>query len=127
MSVVDDVGKIAGLIKKIGDVELYKQILTLETEVMELTREKRLADEKVEELERALKFKENLSFDAPFCWLKGDSTPYCAGCWEEKHKAVHVVLYNENSHGAFFNCPVCKHQYDVRPPAWFNLSSTHRQ
>ena len=38
MSVVEDVGKIAELIKKIGDIELYKKILTLETEVIELTR-----------------------------------------------------------------------------------------
>jgi hypothetical protein len=51
VGVVEDVGKIAELIKKIGDIDLYKKILALETEVMELTRDKRRADDRIEELE----------------------------------------------------------------------------
>jgi hypothetical protein len=40
---------------------------------------------KVEELERALRFKDDLKFKEPFYYLEGDKTPYCPVCWEDEH------------------------------------------
>jgi len=71
MGVVENMKDVADLIKKIGDIELNRKILTLETEVLDLTRDKRRADEKVEELERALKFKNELKFKDPYYWREG--------------------------------------------------------
>jgi len=105
MSVVDDVGKIAELIKKIGDMELYKKILDLETEVRELTRDKRRSDDKVEELERTLKIKGELVFRENHYYLKNDEKedgPFCSSCWDRDGKLIriHNTVYG-------INCPVC--------------------
>lgn len=83
MGAVENVKEIADLIGKFHDIELNRRILKLEEEVLDPTRDKRRAEEKVEELERALKFKAELKFKEPFYWLEGDKTPYCPVCWED--------------------------------------------
>jgi hypothetical protein len=50
MGVVENMKDVAELIKKLGDIGLNRRILNLENEVLDLAREKRRADEKVEEL-----------------------------------------------------------------------------
>jgi hypothetical protein len=111
MGIIEDVGNIAELIKKIGDMELYKQILTLETEVRELTRDKRRSDDKVEELERTLKLQKELVFKTPFYYLGDDPAPYCPGCWESKRLGVHLVRAIIPGFGVQMECPSCKHHY----------------
>jgi hypothetical protein len=108
MGVVENMKEMADLIKKLGDIELNRKVLTLETEVLDLTREKRRAEEKVEELERTLRFKGDLKFKEPFYWLGDDQTPYCPVCWEDKHKALHVHYSHANNHGQYWACPNCK-------------------
>jgi len=109
MGIVENVKDIAELIKKFGDIELNRKILTLETEVLDLTRENRRAAEKVEQLERALQFKEQLTFRTPFYYRDGDSEPYCSGCWESKRLAIHVATHPINL--GLHQCPACKHVY----------------
>src|SRR5258708_19138291 len=90
MGAAEYVKDVAEFVKKFNDIELNRRILKLEEEVIDLTREKRRADEKVEELERALRFRGELVFKEPFYYLEGDSTPYCPACWEAKRSAVHL-------------------------------------
>jgi hypothetical protein len=126
MGIIENAKDVAALVKGIGDMDLYKKILALEMEIMELTRDKARSDGRIEELERMLHFKENLTFDAPFYWRAGDKAPYCPGCWDERHKAVRVVVRVENDNGVWFDCPVCKHEYRMRPIPWQNLQNEHR-
>jgi hypothetical protein len=49
MGIVENIKDAADLAKKIGDIELYRKIVHLEGEVMDLTRDKRQADLKIEE------------------------------------------------------------------------------
>lgn len=123
MGVVENMKEVADIIKKLGDIELNRKILTLETEVLDLTREKRRAEERAEELERTLNLRANLVFDPPFYWLEGDQTPFCPSCWEDRHKAVHVVLVFDNPPYARLDCPVCKHEYGMTSVRWYNVSS----
>src|ERR1700704_2125390 len=117
MGVVENLKDVADLVKKAGEIELYKKISAAEDEVRELTREKRRFEDRVEELERVLRFKEEIVFRAPFYYLKeGDQTPYCAACWEtaSSRQAVHVVLQFDNEEQTAWVCPTCKHGYHVR-------------
>ncbi|MBZ5540398.1 MAG: hypothetical protein LAN61_07755 [Acidobacteriia bacterium] len=104
--------EMADLIKKLGDIELNRKILTLETEVLDLTRDKRRVEEKVEELERTLKQRQTLYFFEPFYWLKEDTTPYCPSCWETKMTAVHVLFEYDTAVRSNWSCPSCKHKYE---------------
>jgi hypothetical protein len=114
MGVIDDATELVGLIKKVGDADLYRRIVKLEGEVIELTRSNRNSEEKIVEMERALKFSKELTFKAPFYWLDGDNNPYCAGCWDSKHLAIHVTDSWDPVRYSHKECPACKHHYAAR-------------
>jgi len=116
MGVLDNMKDVADLIKKAGDIELYKKIVAAEDEVRELTRENRRLEDRALELEEAVRFKDAIEFKAPFYYLKeGDQTPFCPSCWEEKEKRpVHVVLIFGHEGGrSRWDCPVCKNTFMV--------------
>jgi rubrerythrin len=112
MGVVENMKDVADLVRKFNDIELNRRILKLEEEVLDLSRDKRRAEEKIEELERALKFKGELTFKDPYYWLEGDKSPYCAGCWDSKHLAVRVVTVTHPMLHNQKQCPSCKHVYE---------------
>jgi hypothetical protein len=78
MSIIDNAKEIADLVKKMGDIELYRKIVALEGEVIDLTREKRGLEEKLFELERSVELRRSLTFKEPFYFEENDTTPYCA-------------------------------------------------
>ena len=125
MGVVENLKEIADLVKKAGEIDLYKKISAAEDEVREVTREKRRLEDRLEELERALRFKEETVFKAPFCYLKeGDQTPYCPHCVEKSGHAIHVVLQFDRPEGTRWDCPACKQLYLFEKPG-LNRQPTH--
>ena len=112
MGAVENIKEVADLVKKFNDIELNRRILKLEEEVIDLTRDKRRADDKVEELQRSLKFKSELKFKDPYYWLEGDLSPYCPGCWDAKRVPVHVVTVKHPMLQDQKQCPSCKHVYE---------------
>jgi hypothetical protein len=117
MGAAEYVKDVAEFVKKFNDIELNRRILKLEEEVIDLTRDKRRADEKVEELERALKFSKELVLKDGFYWLEGDTTGFCTACWDAKHLAVHVKRLPLPVEHHRFQCPHCKALYANRNAA----------
>jgi|SRR5712664_20323 len=114
MGVLDEMKEIGDLIKKAGDIDLYRRIVKLEGEVTDLTREKRRAEERIEEQERALKFSKVLVLKDGFYWAEGDNTAFCTACWDAKHLAVHVTRLPLPVGNCRFQCPHCKALYALR-------------
>ena len=114
MGAAEYVKDVAEFVKKFNDIELNRRILKLEEEVIDLTRDKRRADEKIEQLELQLKFRGTLIFNEPFYWINGDKVPFCPTCWEGNKQAVHVIYSHSNNNGEWWNCNVCKTQYNTR-------------
>ena len=115
MGAVENIKEVADLVKKFNDIELNRRILNLENEVLDLSRERRRAEERVEELERALKLNAQLVFKAPFYYLEGDVMPYCPGCWESRKLAIHLHRVRlPLPMGDCLQCPACKHNYRAR-------------
>lgn len=115
MGAVENVREFSEFVKKFNDIELNRRILNLENEVLDLSRDKRRAEEKVEELERTLKLQKELTFRAPFYYLEGDAAPYCPGCWESKRVAIHLHRTRlPLPVGDCMQCPTCKHNYRAR-------------
>jgi hypothetical protein len=112
MGLLDEMKEVGDLIKKAGDIDLYRRIVKLEGEVTELTRDKRRGEDRIEELERALKFKNELKFEDPYYWLDGDPAPYCPACWSGKRQATHIVTVREQLKYDKHQCPSCKHIFD---------------
>ena len=111
MGAVENIKEVADLVKKFNDIDLNRRIVTLEGEVMDLTRDKRRAEERIEELELALRFKGELKFKNGFYWAQGDDGPYCVGCWDSKKAANRVVRILVHNIGSQLQCPVCRHDY----------------
>src|SRR5437667_557533 len=60
MGILDSAKEIADLVKKIGDIELYRKIVELEGQLIELTREKREFEERCDRFEKQLAFSKTL-------------------------------------------------------------------
>jgi len=114
MGVIENMKEVADLVKKVGDIDLNRKLVNLEGEVLDLTRDKRRLESKVEELEGILRLRKSLTFSEPFYAAERDEVPYCPSCWESKDKAVHlVVAFNTTTEGRW-DCPSCKHIYLIR-------------
>ncbi len=114
MGILDEMKEIGDLIRKAGDIELYRRIVKLEGEVADLTREKRRGEERIEELERALKFSKQLVLKDGFYWVEGDDTPFCTACWDAKRLAIRIKRLPLPVHHHRFQCPHCETLYSHR-------------
>ncbi len=116
MGLIENVKDAADLAKKIGDIELYRKIVHLEGEVMELTREKRQAEQGTEELEENLALREKMRFQQPFYFQEGDQVPFCPRCFEKDKSAVHLFLEINRADLKRWDCHECKSQYRIEGP-----------
>jgi hypothetical protein len=104
MGAVENVKEIADLIGKFHDIELNRRILKLEEEVIDLTRDKRRAEERVDELQRVISTKKDLTFRGNEYYLKtaqGEDGPFCSLCWDRDHKLIRLHS------GRIEPCPAC--------------------
>ena len=110
MSIISNAKEIAELVKKLGDIDLYKKIVELEGEIIELTREKHSVEEQNEELKRSLKISKEMTFQAPAYFAEEDRVPYCPKCWEIEKRAVHMITADKdpNNRQRYFECPSCR-------------------
>ncbi|HWZ80518.1 MAG TPA: hypothetical protein VNX87_28530 [Candidatus Sulfotelmatobacter sp.] len=116
MSIVENIKDAADLAKKIGDIELYRKIVHLEGEVMDLTREKRQAEQKIEELEEKLALNSKMNFKQPFYFQEGDDVPFCPRCFEKDKAAVHLFLEINREDLKRWDCHECESQYRIEGP-----------
>jgi hypothetical protein len=116
MGIVENIKDAADLAKKIGDIELYRKIVHLEGEVMELTRDKRQADHKIEELQGKLDLQGKMIFKQPFYFQEGDNVPFCPRCFEKDKTAVHLFLEINRTDLQKWECRECKGGYRIEGP-----------
>jgi uncharacterized C2H2 Zn-finger protein len=111
MGVIENMKEVADLVKKIGDIELNRKIVSLEEEVHELKREKIRVETKLNEAEALLSKREELEFREPFYYLDGDDVPRCPACWKAKDIEMPLVFMASRQSETHWRCPNCKHDY----------------
>jgi len=117
MSIIDNVKEILSIVQKLDDIELYRKIVELEGEIIELTREKREVEEKLAQIQRSQEIIEKLKFDSPFYTTDEGPELYCARCVEADRRAIHLVNTGDHKlRRRIWECPHCKTRYvDTRP------------
>ena len=117
MSIIDNAKEIATLVQKLGDIELYRKIVELEGEIIELTRVNREQEENLTQLNQYKEVIETLNFDPPFYTAGNNRELYCARCIEADQKAIHLTINGEMKHRRrVWECPQCKSKFvDSRP------------
>jgi ribosomal protein S27AE len=108
MSILTDAKEVADLVKKLGDIELYRKIVELEGQILELTREKRETENALEQLRASLKLRDEMVFKKPFYFRAGDKVPHCPNCWEVKSLAVHLDGPTKVMAGPRYDCHNCQ-------------------
>ena len=68
MGLIEDVKEAVKLVQQIDNVELYRKILDLQVEALELMEKLREKDEKISQLEEAISLKGNLKFEHSAYW-----------------------------------------------------------
>ena len=111
MGIVSNAKEIADLVKKLGDVELYRKIVELEAEIIELTRHNNTLEIRVQELTSTLTVSQSLTFKEPFYYLENDQVPFCPKCWEGDKTAIHLFHKGTFEGETHFNCAHCKNDY----------------
>lgn len=116
MSVIDNAKELAALIQKLGNTDLYRRIVELEGEIIELTREKHELDQRLAVQDKHAEIIKTLRFDSPFYVSQDKQELFCARCIESCQCAVHVVKTNKIERWRYWMCPECKTEYiDMRP------------
>jgi len=110
MSIISNAKEIADLIQKLGNQELYRKILALQGEIINLTGENHTLKEENQELKRSLKLSKEMTFKQPFYYAEGDQVPFCPKCWEVNKLAVHLMTGTRLADSTIHYCPHCKTQ-----------------
>ena len=111
MSIVSNAKEIADLVKKLGDIELYRKIVELEGEIIEITRDNHALTTRVQELTATLANSQDLIFREPFYYVEEDLVPFCPKCWESDKKTIHLVNGGRNGRETKFDCMQCNKTY----------------
>ena len=101
MSILDDVKNTVSIIQKIDNIELYRKILDLQSEIIALVEENRL-------LKAAASIHKDLEFKKEAYWKRygteSQDGPFCPKCWDVNQKLVRML----RREGYYPTCPECK-------------------
>jgi len=113
MGVIENLKDIADLIKKAGDVDLYRKIIESEGAVIELTRENRRLEEKASELEKRWHFKSRCTLPSPFTTKTEIRLPTVQLAGRRQEGRSRYFRFRQSGIYAM-DCPLCKHNYLLR-------------
>ncbi len=108
MGAIENIKEIADLVKKIGDMDLYRKIVELEQEVFEVSRQNLKHQTEIEKLKELLSIKQKINYVKPLYYIEGDKNPYCPKCWEVDKILVHLI---ESASPTHVRCPNCEKSF----------------
>jgi hypothetical protein len=104
MSILDTAREVVGIVQKIDNIELYKQILGLQSDILKLFEENTNLHQEISSLTEQLKIKAALIYDrqldAYICKDANDQIdgPFCTVCWDSDKKLIRMSQGGYNGH-----------------------------
>ena len=98
MGILDTAKEAVQLVQKIDNIELYRQILDLQSEALKLVEENGVLKSRIRELEEKFVIKQQLLHRENAYWISvEDGTPrdvrdgpFCVHCWDKDQKLVRL-------------------------------------
>jgi hypothetical protein len=90
--VLSNAKEIVELVHKAGNLDLYRRLVELQEEIVELAQQKTEVEGKFAAAKRELDLRKSLEFKTPFYFLSTDSIPFCPRCWENNSKPIHLLI-----------------------------------
>lgn len=109
MGIYDGFKDVVKVVKDLDNIELYKRILEIQSQINELYENNLHKSERIKELEELLSITGKMEFRNPFYYIEGDETPLCPGCWDGDKKAIHLL----GDSGRSQHCPNCYNKYVI--------------
>lgn len=112
MAVYDAIKDAVSIAQKADNIELYRLLIDVQKESLDLLEENRQLKERIKELEDNSKIGESLIFQDYHYYKIEDKDfkePYCSNCWDSNKKLirVHVNIWVSGK-GIANRCPNCK-------------------
>jgi len=115
MGIIDEVKSIAKTVQQIDNIELYRNILNLQAQIMNLVDENSKLKAEISSLKEKLVIKENLIFHDDTYWISDpdgkEDGPFCSNCWDTKQLIVRMLFCGNKEYS---ECPTCKKPIKIR-------------
>jgi len=110
MGIIEDAKDAVKLVQKIDNIELYRKILDLQSDAIELIEQSKLKDEKIAKLKKALKVKGKMVCKDSAYYLTDDKDkiidgPFCTKCFDVDQDSIRIVAHTT---GGQVKCLKCK-------------------
>lgn len=93
MSIVDNIKDVANIVRKADNIDLYRQILDLQQEALELVEENNNLKTELQEIRKSTDIQEKLVFEDNSYFIRDEyrnDGPYCTTCWDYEGKLVRM-------------------------------------
>ena len=109
MGIIDNAKEIVKIIQQIDNIELYRKILDLQSEINNLDSENANLKNQLSELEQKFCIQQSLRFDDN-TYMRilpngKEEGPFCTACWDNNKKSIRLRSYG---HSEYLECPVCR-------------------
>ena len=96
MSILDNVKEVVGLVQKVDNIDLLRQILGLQGEVMQLWEDNNSLKAEVKRLKEQMSYAGQLEFRRNGYWIpkgenKEEEGPFCSVCWDVDRTLVRMT------------------------------------
>jgi hypothetical protein len=127
MSIIDNAKEIADLIKKVGDIDLYRKIVELQGELVQLSNRNFELEKKCAELQASVDRKKALRHLRSLVFEDGDAVPFCPRCAEATGKLIHLFTVKMASEEIErWECHVCHLEFTAQSKGDFTARQPKR-
>jgi len=110
-----DLKTVIDLLKESGKIEEIKKVRDAQNKIEELTEEKRILNNELNNCREDLKIKNSITFEHNAYWIMkepgGKIGPYCSCCYDSDKK---LIIMHECVNPRYSECPKCKNRYKVK-------------
>ena len=112
MSAIDDLSKVAKVLREADKIEQYQLILSTQQQLIDMQKHIAELEAKINELAEQLNISHELSYEKDVYWRTkagSEDGPYCPRCWDVDRKLVHL----SNTRTGFYYCNQDKSSYEI--------------
>lgn len=117
MGIIENAKEAVKLVQQIDNIDLYRKILDLQSEAIELTEELKKKDEIIAQLKDALDLKGKFIYRDSAYYITDENEkiidgPFCTKCFDVDHVKCRLVSDNKEPQVI---CPNCKVSFSSKP------------
>ena len=128
MGIIEDVKEAVKLSQQVNNVDLYRKLVDLQLEVMELTEKLKQKDTAISQLNKTLALKEKLiCINSAYYEADTDGKPFdgpfCTKCFDVDGKVCRLLRDEKGASNEAVFCPNCKASFPSSKAVTFLLKS----